>query len=185
MARGIRSDPAARPDGGRRRGQSGTASLELMLVVPVLVLLAVFVLWAGRVGRARLIADLAASEAATAAALCCEDGAAGAAAREALVEDLLEARPSLEFFCIGGVNPAAASDSGGPDEFVQERWLKFLDGRPDRVAEGMGVVVVQFECETDGALVPLQGVLPMISVHGQAAEVVVVGEWPDPPPDPP
>ena len=48
-------------------------SLELVLLVPVLVLLTVFVLWAGRGGRAALTADLAAEEAATAAALCCEE----------------------------------------------------------------------------------------------------------------
>ena len=74
-------------------------SLELVLLVPVLVLLTVFVLWAGRGGRAALTADLAAEEAATAAALCCEEDDAGAADREALVEDMLEARPGLGFLC--------------------------------------------------------------------------------------
>ena len=68
-------------------------SLELVLLVPVLVLMTVFVLWAGRGGRAALTADLAAEEAATVAALCCEEGPGGAAERETLVEDMLEAPP--------------------------------------------------------------------------------------------
>ncbi|MXZ97684.1 MAG: hypothetical protein F4Z23_01430 [Acidimicrobiaceae bacterium] len=156
----------------RRRGQSGTASLEMVMVVPVLVLLAVFVLWAGRVGRVRLVADLAAGEAATAAALCCEDGAGGAAAREVLVEDLLAARPSLEFLCVGGVRPGADPHTGsGPPEFVQERWLDFE--RAGAEADGMGVLVVRFTCESDGALVPLRGVLPTATIEGQASEVVI------------
>ena len=149
-------------------------SLELVLLVPVLVLLTVFVLWAGRGGRAALTADLAAEEAATAAALCCEEDEAGAADREALVEDMLEARPGLGFLCIGGPRPNAG---GGSDKFLSEHWLEF---EPGRDTGGVGVLGVQFLCESDGAVAPLRGLFPTVTFHGQAAEVVVREP---PPPD--
>ena len=135
-------------------------------MVPVLVLLTVFVLWAGRGGRAALTADLAAEEAVTAAALCCEDDDAGGRDREALVEDMLEARPGLGFLCIGGPRPNAGDGSGG---FLSERWVEF---EPGREVGGVGVLGVQFLCESDGAVAPLRGVFPTVTFHGQAAEVV-------------
>ena len=141
-------------------------SLELVLVVPVLVLLTVFVLWAGRGGRAALTADLAAEEAVTAAALCCEEDSGGASGREALVEDMLDARPGLGFLCIGGPRPNAGDGSGG---FLSEEWVEF---EPGREIGGVGVLGVQFLCESDGAVAPLRGVFPTVTFHGQAAEVV-------------
>ena len=160
--------------GPGRSGEAGTVSLELVLLVPVLVLLTVFVLWAGRGGRAALTADLAAEEAATVAALCCEEDEAGAADREALVEDMLEARPGLGFLCIGGPRPNAG---GGSDKFLSEHWLEF---EPGRDTGGVGVLGVQFLCESDGAVAPLRGLFPTVTFHGQAAEVVVREP---PPPD--
>ena len=167
-ARGVHA--RAGPSRGRR-DQSGTVSLELVLLVPVLVLLTVFVLWAGRGGRAALTADLAAEEAATAAALCCEEGkGAGEAGREALVEDMLDARPGLGFLCIGGPRPDVPPDEGsGPDEFVKEDWLEFDASRD---TGGVGVLGVRFLCESDGAVAPLRGLFPTVTFHGQAAEVV-------------
>ena len=135
-------------------------------MVPVLVLLTVFVLWAGRGGRAALTADLAAEEAVTAAALCCEDDDAGGRDREALVEDMLDARPGLGFLCIGGPRPNAGDGSGG---FLSEEWVAF---EPGREVGGVGVLGVQFLCESDGAVAPLRGVFPTVTFHGQAAEVV-------------
>ena len=135
-------------------------------MVPVLVLLTVFVLWAGRGGRAALTADLAAEEAVTAAALCCEEDTAGAGGREALVEDMLDARPGLGFLCIGGPRPNAGDGSGG---FLSERWVEF---EPGREVGGVGVLGVRFLCESDGAVAPLRGVFPTVTFHGQAAEVV-------------
>ena len=135
-------------------------------MVPVLVLLTVFVLWAGRGGRAALTADLAAEEAATAAALCCEEDMAGEAGREALVEDMLEARPGLGFLCIGGPRPNAGDGSEG---FLSEEWVEF---EPGRGVGGVGVLGVRFLCESDGAVAPLRGVFPTVTFHGQAAEVV-------------
>ena len=149
---------------GGRRGEAGTMSLELVLLVPVLVLMTVFVLWAGRGGQVALTADLAAEEAATAAALCCEDDTGGSAGREALVEDVLEARPGLGFLCIGGPRPDAGV---GSDEFLSEHWLEF---EPGRDTGGVGVLGVQFLCETDGAVAPLRGLFPTVTFHGQAAE---------------
>ena len=137
-------------------------SLELVLLVPVLVLMTVFVLWAGRGGRAALTADLAAEEAATAAALCCEEGPGGATEREALVEDMLEARPGLGFLCIGGPRPDAGD---GSDGFLSENWLEF---EPGRDTGGVGVLGVQFLCESDGAVAPLRGLFPTVTFHGQA-----------------
>ena len=135
-------------------------------MVPVLVLLTVFVLWAGRGGRAALTADLAAEEAVTAAALCCEEDMAGEAGREALVEDMLEARPGLGFLCIGGPRPNAGDGLGG---FLSEEWVEF---EPGREVGGVGVLGVRFLCESDGAVAPLRGVFPTVTFHGQAAEVV-------------
>ena len=155
-------------------------ALELVLLVPVMVLLTVFVLWAGRGGQAALTADLAAEEAATAAALCCEDGEEGEPGREALVQDVIEARPGLEFLCVGGLRPAAEPDSGGGDaEFVSEHWLDF-DPLPGVRSGGVGVLGVQFMCESDGAVAPLRGLFPTVTFHGQASEVVVREP---PPPD--
>ena len=96
-------DSAEFADLGRGRSERGNASLELVLVVPVLMLLVIFVLWAGRGGRAGLITDLAAGEAATVAALYSDDDTPEAAAeRERVVEQVLSARPGLDFLCIGG-----------------------------------------------------------------------------------
>lgn len=160
-----------RPAGGQAGWEAGSVSLELVLLTPLLVLLAVFVLWAGRVGRVALMSDLAATEAATAAALCCEGGEAGAADREQLVRDVLESRPGLAHLCIGGVRPgfeAGAGAADADDSFVSEHWMTF----EAQSTGGVGVVAVQFDCETDGAVVPLRGLLPTATFSGHAAEIV-------------
>ena len=158
--------------GSERSDDAGSVSLELVLLVPVLVLLTLFVLWAGRGGRAGLTADLAAEEAATAAALCCDEGVGGEADREALAADVLRARPGLEFLCVGGLLPGAAPDGGGGPEFVSEHWLGF-DPDPAVRTGGVGVLGVRFLCESDGAVAPLRGLFPTVTFHGQASEVVV------------
>lgn len=145
--------------------------MELVILAPLLILLVVFVLWAGRAGRAVLVADLAAGEAAVAAAVCCEDGPSAEAeqAREEVVEQVLRARPSLDFLCIGGVRPAA--DDGG---FVDEAWRERFESEFAGRASGVGVIGVRFECETDGAVAPLRGLFPTVSFYGQAAEVIPI-----------
>ena len=161
--------------------EAGSVSLELVILVPALVLLTLFVLWAGRGGQAGLTADLAAEEAATAAALCCEEGEQFQEDRDALVADILAARPGLQFLCIGGLQPAADPDRlGSTDpEFVQENWLEF-EPAAGVSSGGVGVLGVRFTCETDGAVAPLRGLFPTVTFHGQASEVVVRRP---PPPD--
>ena len=147
-------------------------ALEVVLVVPVLMLLVLFVLWAGRGGRAGLIADLAAEEAATVAALGCEQGADRAC--EDLVGDVLSTRPGLDFLCIGGARPE------GPDGLVQHRWVRFgatAAGVPE--AAGVGLFGVGFVCETDGAVAPLRGVFPTVTFRGRGSEVAIEQGPPD------
>ena len=172
--RGLRPGPG-------RFDEAGSVSLELVILVPALVLLTLFVLWAGRGGQAGLTADLAAEEAATAAALCCEEGEQFQEDRDALVADILAARPGLQFLCIGGLQPAADPDRQGSTdpEFVQENWLEF-EPAAGVSSGGVGVLGVRFTCETDGAVAPLRGLFPTVTFHGQASEVVVRQP---PPPD--
>ena len=82
------------------------------------------------------------------------------------MQDVLEARPGLGFLCIGGPRPDAGV---GSDEFLSEHWLGF---EPGRDSGGVGVLGVQFSCESDGAVAPLRGWFPTVTFHGQAAEVV-------------
>ena len=164
----------------RSADESGTVSLELVLLVPVLVLLTLFVLWAGRGGRAGLTADLAAEEAVTAAALCCDDEGEGdqieerAIEREAMARDVLESRPGLDFLCIGGIradNERENSDGiAVSDVFVNDEWVEF--GQGEAFTGGIGVLDVRFRCETDGAVAPMAGLLPTVTFEGQAVEVV-------------
>ena len=80
--------------------------------------------------------------------------------------------------CIGGPRPDAPADSGiGPGGFLSEHWLEF---EPGRDTGGVGVLGVQFLCESDGAVAPLRGLFPTVTFHGQAAEVVIREP---PPPD--
>ncbi len=133
-----------------------------------------FVLWAGRGSRAGLIADLAAEEAATAAALACEEGEDEAC--QELVAAVLSARPGLDFLCIDGVRPDSGSDG-----IVQHRSIRFHPAdstEPDAAREfdagGVALFGVQFVCETDGAVAPLRGLLPTVTFHGQAVEVAIL-----------
>ncbi len=162
----------------RRLNERGAAApLELVVLAPLLMLMVVFVLWAGRGGRAQLVADLAAGEAAVAAAVCCEDGPSpqAQAQREAVVAQVLSARPSLDFLCIGGVRPAALENADGNDGgFVDEAWLERFDRELPGRTIGVGVLGVRLACDTDGAVAPLRGLLPRVSFYGQAAEVVAI-----------
>ena len=173
---GPASSAAGRAESGAAssaagRSESGSTSLEVVMLVPVLMLLALFVLWAGRGGRAALLVDLAAEEAATAAALACKDGGtADEAACEDLVADVLSARPGLDFLCIGGARP------NGTEGLVESSFIRFgedrVGGDPPK-ATGVGLFGVQFLCETDGAVAPMRGVFPTVAFHGQATEVAI------------
>ena len=141
-------------------------SLEVVLVVPVLMLLALFVLWAGRGGRAALMADLAAEEAATAAAVTCEDDDDEC---EGFVTDVLSARPGMDFLCIGGPRP-----DGDAVVRYEEVLFPAVAGEEGPEAKGAAVVGVRFVCETDGAVAPLAGVFPTVAFRGQASEVAIL-----------
>ena len=157
------------------------ASLELLALTPLLALLVLFVLWAGRSARAGLIADLAAEEAAVAAALCCDDIAPGTdpegdrapLRREYMAEAVLASRPGLDSLCFGG--PTPDGDAG----FVTETDISFA-GAPAATgfANGARVIEVHFHCETDGAVAPLRGLFPTVTMHGRASEVTVFADGP-------
>ena len=146
------------------------APLELVLVTPVLVLLVLFVLWAGRGGRAGLVTDLAAGEAATVASLYSDDQA-DFEERERVVEQVLSARPGLDLLCIGGARPRALDPGGG---FVDEAWVESFEPEIPGAARGVGALGVRLECETDGAVAPLLGWFPTVSFLGQASEVITL-----------
>ncbi len=69
---------------GRRPGESGSASLELALVTPVLLLLLLFITALGRLGATRSQIDAAAAQAARAASIGRTATDATAQARESL-----------------------------------------------------------------------------------------------------
>ena len=99
-------------------------------------------------------------------------GRRGPAAREAVVADVLSARPGLDFLCIGGARPRDLTD--GEDGFVDEAWMEAFEPEVVGAARGVGAIGVRFECETDGAVAPLFGLLPTVSYLGQASEVVAI-----------
>ena len=158
-----------------------TSSLELLALTPLLALLVLFVLWAGNSARAGLVADLAAEEAAVAAALCCDaaapraapDGSAAALRREYMAEAVLGSRPRLNDLCLAGPQP------DGSAGFVTETGLSFA-GAPAATgfAHGARVIEVHFDCETDGAVAPLRGLFPTLTMHGRATEVTVFADGP-------
>ena len=138
------------------------------MLVPVLVLLVLFVLWAGRGGRAALTVDLAAEEAAVVAALCCDER--DEEGRERAVESVLASRPGLGFLCVGGPRPLG-------EKYVSQSSLYFDpdDDRGDGGSYGgVGVLEVEVLCESDGAVAPLRGVFPVVPFVGRATEVVLL-----------
>ena len=161
----MKTGPTVRLRAARRADERGSSSVEALLLLPAMMLLAVFVLWAGRAGQAALATDLAAEEAATVAALHCEQGKAEECG--ALVSDVLSTNSQLDFLCVGG--PRAVGD----DPLVQQAWLRGGLGGGPLAAEDVGVLGVRFGCETDGAVAPLRGLLPNVTFYGQSTEVAV------------
>ena len=141
--------------------ERGSSSVEALLLLPVMMLLATFVLWAGRAGVAALTVDLAAEEAAAAAALHCTEIITHSEC-EQFVGDILSGHPSLDFLCVGGPRSDLRRESStgeGVEEGVEP--------------VGVTVVGVRFACDTDGAVAPLRGLFPLVTFHGQSTEVAV------------
>ncbi|MCY3786770.1 MAG: hypothetical protein OXG47_08620 [bacterium] len=134
--------------------------LELVIVVPVLMMIVLFVVWAGRVGNAGLAAELAAEEAAVAAALADEDR------REQVAAEILALRPDLDYLCVDGPTPA------GGDKYVTEVQRDFAADQG--VSRTIGLVGVALRCETDGAVPVLQGLAPTVVHYGRGSEPYVL-----------
>ncbi len=142
-----------------------------MILAPALITMVLLVLWAGRVGRAGLVADLAAAEAAVAAAVACgSDQSSGAdpqhryACAEAVVADVLSMKPGLADQCIGGPRP-----------------LRTVDGTAEGFVSRHGpALAVALVCDTDGSVAPLQGVFPTVQFQGHATHVPAPHHMEDP-----
>jgi hypothetical protein len=140
----------------------------MVLLLPVLMLMVLFVLWAGNTGQARLAADLAAEEALVAAAVCCDpDDPDAGERREQVVASILAGRPELDFLCVGDPQPLDGSES-----FVSVNSFDFAGDEGPRVA--VGVLGLGFGCTTDAAVGVLGGVLPPTEIRARAAEVVLL-----------
>ena len=136
----------------------------MLLLLPVMMLLSIFVLWAGRGGQAALLTDLAAAEAATAAAMHCDrDDGPGC---NDFVAEVLSGRPGLDLLCIGGPR---AEDGG---RLVRQEWLG-KHSSASLSGDDVGLVGVRFACETDGAVAPLRGLFSTVTFHGQSTEVAI------------
>lgn len=152
-----RRDPRAGDD-------SGSVSLEFVLLTPVLVILVVLMLWAGGTGQARLVADLAAEEAVTAAALCCDSGDEDR--QERVVEAILSGRPELSRLCIAEPRPLG-------DRFVSHSAVA-LGAEEGDAPGGVSVLAVGFSCETDGGVGGPGAIFGNTEIRGRASEVVLL-----------
>lgn len=152
----------------RRRARSergSTSALELMALTPVCALAVAFITWAGNTGQAQLAVTLAAQEAATAAAVCCNSPQPHDAAydhntaRQLTAEAVIAARPSLERLCTGGPQPA------GP----HGQWIAYATEPADELR--IAVVTAHIACTTDGAATPVRGLFGTRTVHGHGTHI--------------
>ncbi|MDE0161602.1 MAG: hypothetical protein OXL98_07655 [Acidimicrobiaceae bacterium] len=144
------------PEGSGRGREFGAASLELVLLVPALTALVLFVVWAGAGGRAGLVADLAAEEAAAAAGMACDpaDAAGDAQCLDSVAREVLGARPGLGELCVGGAAPSRPGT-----------------GLASRQGDAVSVGVL---CRAAGAAAPLGGLAPAVDFYGEGTHVVVL-----------
>lgn len=82
------------------RGDRGSAAIELTLLTPLLVLLLLFVVFGGRMARARIIVDGAASDAARAASIARTPASAEADAKEAAAASVADDDLACEAFTV-------------------------------------------------------------------------------------
>ena len=140
------------------------------MLAPVLMMAVLFVLWAGRSGQTELVADLAAEEAATLAATCCEhiaDPVEKAAAQEAAARQALESKAALTSMCRARGIEATDPDKG----LVSSRLL--LADEETAARRTLGVLEVDFSCVSDSAVLPLYGYFGSVNVNGRATEAFI------------
>ncbi|WP_419839583.1 hypothetical protein [Candidatus Poriferisodalis sp.] len=140
-------------------------------MAPLLSLLVLFVVWAGRTGNAELGIELAAEEAAAAGVMAAEsfclldpakpdDPLHESDERRTCVDDVvaqvLESHPAT-WACLGGARGAAKPADGS--------------GEPLFVDDASGAVIVRVECDSDVAVAPLQGLFPVVPLSAEALQV--------------
>lgn len=167
-----------------RHDETGSvSSLELMALTPMLALLVLFILWAGRASRAELITSLVAEEAAVAAAVCCDADSSEAppgdpdapprsrqaSDREIMAEAVIAARPGLGYLCLGGPQPAP----GTPGYVTTAQADLAAADSGTSLTERVLVVTTHVTCETDGATAPVRGLFGTRTLHGHGAHVAV------------
>lgn len=133
-----------------------------------MALLALFVLWAAETGQARLVTSLAAEEAAVAAAVVCSgDPIAGVtrqqqdACEEAVVADVLSARPAVARLCVAGPSPAADPISASPRTGTAAGF----------VARQGAVLTVGVACVPHGPLAPFGAVAATAEFQAHAVHI--------------
>ena len=142
-------------------------------MAPLLSLLVLFVVWAGRTGNADLGIELAAEEAAAAGVMAAEsfcrpdpakpdDPLSKADERRRCVDEVvaqvLESHPAT-WACLGGARGAAEPADGSDHPFLVD------------VDKASGAVIVRVECDSDVAVAPLQGLFPVVPLRAEALQV--------------
>lgn len=102
-----RPDPHAQPSAQRRAGERGSATAELVLLTPLLILFVLFIVGLGRLAHARALVNDAATQAARAATLQYLDPAQAAATAQQTAADALR---SAALAC---ASQSTSVDTGG------------------------------------------------------------------------
>ncbi len=138
------------------------------MVAPAMALLALFVLWAAEAGQARLVTLLAAEEAAVAAGVVCSaDPSADVAdqqqdaCEEAVVADVLSARPALARLCVAGPSPAADPIPASPRTGTADGF----------VARQGAALTVGFACVPHGPFAPFDAVAATAEFQAHAVHI--------------
>ena len=172
----------------RRRGERGMIALEAVVVTPVLILMVLLVLWAGRMGRIEARADSVAAEAATAAAAACqrESNCAGDLREmEGLAQAVIAYKDWPQLSCLGGVEPperplppwsvtvlagtGRALEHPATGRLALERGLVTVRTHlPAGGAAGVTEITVEWSCAAAVGSWPVPGTVPSRTVTGAA-----------------
>ena len=128
---------------GRRGGDRGSMTVEFVIVVPVLIVLMLFLVMAGRVYEARGQADGAARDAARAASIALDPGDAQTWADQAITDDggsnVTCAQPTVDGFAawqpLGDRDRAVHSQSRPRFRQLDGHWTRGIAARPLRCAD--------------------------------------------------